>query len=113
MPRAKIIYTSGGISLCGVVSHFCCAFSFTVFGQDTRGSILGRVTDATGANVAGAEVHVSNVATGVSVTAKTNDSGNYNVPYLTPGSTPLPPSSPDSRNSSATTCRCASTTPSR
>src|SRR5436305_5640588 len=62
-----------------------CAFSFTVFGQDTRGSILGRVTDATGANVAGADVHVSNLSTGVSVTAKTNDSGNYNVPYLTPG----------------------------
>src|SRR3954465_1123940 len=62
-----------------------CAFSFTVFAQDTRGSILGRVTDATGSNIAGADVHVSNVATGVSVTAKTNDSGNYNVPYLTPG----------------------------
>jgi hypothetical protein len=62
-----------------------CALSFTAFGQDTRGAILGRVTDASGANVSGAEVHVSNVATGVSVTAKTNDSGNYNVPYLTPG----------------------------
>src|SRR3954463_14591590 len=55
------------------------------FGQDTRGSILGRVTDATGANVAGAEVKANNVATGVAVTAKTNDSGNFVVPYLTPG----------------------------
>jgi hypothetical protein len=61
------------------------ALSFTAFGQDTRGSILGRVTDATGANVADAEVKVSSVATGVAVTAKTNDSGNFVIPYLTPG----------------------------
>jgi hypothetical protein len=55
------------------------------YAQDTRGSILGRVTDPTGANVAGAEVRVSNVATGVAVTAKTNDSGNFALPYLNPG----------------------------
>jgi hypothetical protein len=61
------------------------ALSFAAFGQDTRGSILGRVTDASGANVAGAEVKITNVATGVAVTAKTNDSGNFVVPYLTPG----------------------------
>lgn len=61
------------------------ALSFSLYGQDTRGSILGRVTDATGANVAGAEVKVTSSATGVAVSAKTNDSGNYVVPYLTPG----------------------------
>jgi hypothetical protein len=55
------------------------------FGQDTRGTILGRVTDASGSNVAGAEVRVNNVGTGVTVTAKTNESGNYSVPYLLPG----------------------------
>src|SRR5436309_2686358 len=85
MPRVKIIGTLGGICLMWRSLALLCAFSFIVFGQDTRGSILGRVTDATGSNVAGAEVHVSNVATGVAVTAKTNDSGNYNVPYLVPG----------------------------
>jgi hypothetical protein len=61
------------------------AVAFAAFGQDTRGSILGRVTDASGANVANAEVKVTSVATGVAVTAKTNDSGNYVIPYLTPG----------------------------
>ncbi len=59
--------------------------SLTVFGQDTRGAILGRITDASGANVAGADVRASNLATGVAVNAKTNDSGNFNLPYLTPG----------------------------
>ena len=61
------------------------ASCFTAMAQDTRGSILGRVTDSTGANVAGVEVKVNNVATGVAVTAKTNDSGNFVVPYLNPG----------------------------
>src|SRR4051794_7449474 len=82
--RDKINPTFGGFCMLRSLALFC-AFSFAVFGQDTRGSILGRVTDATGANVSGAEVHVSNLATGVAVTAKTNDSGNYNVPYLSPG----------------------------
>ncbi len=59
--------------------------ALTGFSQDTRGTILGRVTDASGANVTGAEVLVNNAETGVTVTAKTNDSGNYTVPYLLPG----------------------------
>jgi hypothetical protein len=53
--------------------------------QDTRGAILGRVTDPTGGAVPGAEVKVANNATGVAVTIKTNESGNYAAPYLQPG----------------------------
>jgi hypothetical protein len=67
------------------VSALFLAIALSAFGQDTRGSILGRVTDPTGANVANAEVHVANLATGVAVTAKTNDSGNFVAPYLIPG----------------------------
>ena len=58
---------------------------FSALGQDTRGTILGRVTDPSGANIAGADVRASNVATGVAVAAKTNDSGNFSIPYLLPG----------------------------
>src|SRR3954454_17968865 len=75
----------GGSSLMYRSLAVLLALACSLFGQDTRGSILGRVTDVTGANVSGADVKVSNVATGVSVTAKTNDSGNYVVPYLQPG----------------------------
>src|SRR6185503_18981216 len=57
----------------------------TAFGQDTRGTVLGRVTDSSGANVANAEITATNTATGVAVTAKTNESGNYSLPFLTPG----------------------------
>lgn len=43
------------------------------------------MTDASGANVAGADVRVTNVATGVAVAIKTNEAGNYSVPFLIPG----------------------------
>jgi hypothetical protein len=53
--------------------------------QETRGAIQGRVLDSSGGAVAGAEVQASNVATGLEVTAKSNESGNYVLPYLLPG----------------------------
>ncbi len=54
-------------------------------GQDARGTILGRVTDASGATLADTEVRAINAATGVAAAAKTNASGNYSLPYLPPG----------------------------
>ncbi|MBI3681514.1 MAG: carboxypeptidase regulatory-like domain-containing protein [Acidobacteria bacterium] len=53
--------------------------------QDTRGTILGRVLDATGAVMAGAQVRATNLATQVSAAAQTNSAGNYAMPYLLPG----------------------------
>ncbi|MFB3827858.1 MAG: TonB-dependent receptor domain-containing protein [Bryobacteraceae bacterium] len=53
--------------------------------QETRGTILGRVTDPTGAVIGGADVRATNVATGVTVAAKTNEAGNYTLPYLLTG----------------------------
>jgi len=53
--------------------------------QDSRGMIVGRVTDATAAVVPNADVRATNVATGVAAAAKTNQSGNYALPYLAPG----------------------------
>src|SRR5262245_32831978 len=69
-----------------ITTLVCClvAANFAL-GQDTRGTILGRVTDSTGANVANAEVTATNTATGVAVSAKTNESGNYSLPFLMPG----------------------------
>jgi hypothetical protein len=53
--------------------------------QDARGTVLGRVTDASGAVVPNAEVRITNDSTGVAAAAKTNDAGNYFLPYLIPG----------------------------
>jgi hypothetical protein len=53
--------------------------------QDARGSIVGRVTDSTGAVMPAVDVRATNAATGVVASAKTNESGNYVLPYLAPG----------------------------
>ncbi len=53
--------------------------------QDARGTIVGRVTDPSGAVVPGAEVRATNAATGVAAATRTNEAGNYALPYLMPG----------------------------
>ncbi|HWQ55812.1 MAG TPA: TonB-dependent receptor [Bryobacteraceae bacterium] len=53
--------------------------------QDARGTITGRVADPTDAVIANAEVRATNVATGVAAVTRTNESGNYVLAYLIPG----------------------------
>lgn len=50
--------------------------------QTFRGTILGTVTDASGAVVSGAKVTVKNVATGLERTTQTSADGSYSVPEL-------------------------------
>src|SRR6185369_11833058 len=59
--------------------------TLSAFAQDPRGTVLGRVTDASGAVIAGAEVRITNENTGVAASAKTNDAGNFTLPYLLSG----------------------------
>src|SRR5207245_11424941 len=47
--------------------------------------ITGAVFDATGAVMAGAEVTAVSTATNQVRRAATNETGNYSLPYLTPG----------------------------
>lgn len=51
----------------------------------TYGEITGTATDASGALVVGAAIQVTNNSTGQVRSAVTNQSGNYTVPFLTPG----------------------------
>src|SRR5947209_5425482 len=51
----------------------------------TTASIKGTVTDQSGAAVSSAKVTVKNVAQGFERTAQTNESGEYEVPALPPG----------------------------
>lgn len=55
------------------------------FGQAIDGNIVGTVTDASGAAVVGAEISATNVATGVTATAKTGSSGEYRFDHLLVG----------------------------
>ena len=57
------------------------------FGQGgATGTILGTVSDSTGAVVGNATVIVTNTATGVAQRTQTTETGNYTVPDLPPGS---------------------------
>src|SRR6266496_1626441 len=57
----------------------------TGWSQETRGTIVGRVTDPTGAVIPNAEVLVVNKAMGTTVSLKTNQDGIYTAPLLIPG----------------------------
>src|SRR5579862_5385154 len=59
---------------------------FTMWSQTDSASLSGRVTDPSGAAIVGADVTVTNTATGVSNRMKTNEAGVYNFSVLSPGS---------------------------
>src|SRR6187551_604620 len=58
----------------------------TAVAQVERASIIGNVTDTTGAAMAGAIVSVTNESTNTSVRLVTDDSGAYTAVNLIPGS---------------------------
>ena len=57
----------------------------SLFAQETRAILLGRVTDPAGALVPGVEIRAVNAATGIAAAARSNASGNFTLPYLLPG----------------------------
>jgi hypothetical protein len=60
-------------------------FLSTASGQTGRGTIVGTVRDPAGAVVPGVSLRVTQVGTGFTHSAQTNDEGLYRVPYLNPG----------------------------
>lgn len=56
-----------------------------VFAQSTTANLQGTVTDATGAVVPNADVRATNTATNLNRATKTDNSGNYLIPALPPG----------------------------
>jgi hypothetical protein len=73
------------ITCCAIISLFALLISPTSWAQNSQGTILGRVQDASGAIVVGAKVTVTSSDTNVVVTQTTNASGEYQVPALNPG----------------------------
>jgi hypothetical protein len=75
----------------GFREFFRLSFGLTVlglaslFGQADKGSLLGTVTDSSGAVLADAEVKVTSVETNLARTVKTNENGNFTFPVLDPG----------------------------
>jgi hypothetical protein len=65
---------------------FCIwALSLSALAQESRGTIIGRVADPSGAVMPGAKVDVTSMTTNVTLTATTNDEGRFSVPFLLPG----------------------------
>ena len=60
-------------------------FGLAAMAQDPRGSIVGRVTDTSGAVAPEIEVRATNQATGVSAASKSSSAGTFTIPYLIPG----------------------------
>ena len=73
--RAGLVY-AGLVLLCAALAY----------GQAVSGSLLGTVTDASGATVPGAKVTITEVNTGISRAMETNQSGFFSFPSLEPGS---------------------------
>jgi hypothetical protein len=68
-----------------VLALLAVCFASAVYGQAVNATVLGTVTDASGAIVPGAKVTVTDVNTSVSRSTETNGSGNYSFPDLAPG----------------------------
>jgi hypothetical protein len=56
-----------------------------LWAQTPSASVVGRVTDATGAVVPGVAVKITNLDTNQTLTGVSNEVGDYTVPYLHPG----------------------------
>jgi hypothetical protein len=67
----------------GLLAFFC--LTAALFGQIERGTISGTVTDSTGASAVGAEITVSNPATGFEFKTVTSGEGQFVAPNLIAG----------------------------
>jgi len=67
------------------------------FGQETRATLSGTITDPSGAAVAGANVQMVNVQTGVESRTESNEVGQYRFLFVNPGSYTLTVTQPGFR----------------
>ncbi|PYX95894.1 MAG: hypothetical protein DMG63_18070, partial [Acidobacteria bacterium] len=65
-----------------------CVISITtvqLFGQAVNGTLLGTVSDSSGAVVAAAKITATETSTGIARATESNSSGNYTFANLPPG----------------------------
>src|SRR6185369_1528908 len=53
--------------------------------QNPSASVVGRITDPTGAVIPGVTIKITSIDTNLSQQARSNESGDYTVPFLNPG----------------------------
>ena len=69
--------------LTSVVALILAAISATA--QTPSASLVGRVTDATGAVIPGVSIKVTNLDTNIAQQGSSNEVGDFTIPYLNPG----------------------------
>src|SRR5579863_3259923 len=75
-------YSSAGVFLTSI----CVVFLPALHAQVERASIIGKISDSTGAAMAGVEVTVTNEATNTSIRVSSDDTGAFTAVNLIPGS---------------------------
>ena len=63
----------------------CLSLSTPAFSQSSNATLSGTVSDAGKALISGVSITAANTATGIVLTAVTNETGTYNIPSLLPG----------------------------
>jgi hypothetical protein len=67
--------------LCGLI----CLFAVGLPAQESRGQIIGRVSDPSGAVIPAAAVRAVNTGTNVATNATTSETGDFTLPFLVAG----------------------------
>lgn len=93
-------------ALLTVVLSFLAAASASA--QTVRGTILGTVTDSSGAVIVKARVTVKEFATGLTRSELTNDEGEYSIPQLPVGIYTLTVEAPNFKKASGLASNCVS-----
>jgi Carboxypeptidase regulatory-like domain/TonB dependent receptor len=73
------------LSMALLLGTMLLGFSAPLMGQAVSATLLGTVTDSSGAAVSSAKVTITETNTSITHTSQTNDSGNYVFPDLPPG----------------------------
>ena len=85
VPATRALIKLWRFSTAVVLGTLLFALSAPVLGQAVNATLLGTVTDSSGAAVANVKVTITETNTGISRVSQTNDSGNYVFPDLPPG----------------------------
>src|SRR5438552_786625 len=67
------------------ISVLCLTSIAALNAQQPSASVVGRITDASGAVIPGVTVKFINLDTNISRTGSSNEAGDFTVPYLNPG----------------------------
>jgi hypothetical protein len=84
-PATAVVVKLWRLSMAVLLGIMLLGFSVPVMGQAVNATLLGTVTDSSGAAVSNAKVTITETNTGISRTSQTNESGNYIFPDLPPG----------------------------